>query len=241
MIELKNWYGRLGNNIKQLQNVLHIALYYKEPVKICKHEHFHTSMITKEFQTYTSKKTIIDAKYNFYNRTLLSFPAIVFETNKDEVQQILRNSFIIKQENIIKIPETTVVVHIRSGDIFSKRPHPGYVPKPLCYYTSILNKYKYSKIVLISEDTKNPVVNELLKIYPNSSYKKQSLKKDIEWIIGATHIIVTTGSFVPSLLVMNPYVKKIHTSCPISLNEYYKQNKPWENTTEQRDLILTYS
>lgn len=62
MIELKEWYGRLGNNIKQLQNVLHIALYYKEPVKLCKHPHFHTSIITKDFQMYTSKKTIIDAK-----------------------------------------------------------------------------------------------------------------------------------------------------------------------------------
>ena len=94
---------------------------------------------------------------------------------------------------------------------------------------------------MISEDTKNPVVKTLLKLYPNSSYKKQSLEKDIEWIIGASHIIVTTGSFVPSLLVMNPYVKKIHTSCPISLTNYYKQNKPWKNTTEQRNLILTYN
>ena len=41
MIELKKWHGRLGNNIIQLQNVLHIALYYKEPVEICKHKHFH--------------------------------------------------------------------------------------------------------------------------------------------------------------------------------------------------------
>ena len=83
MIELKKWHGRLGNNIIQLQNVLHIALYYKEPVEICKHKHFHTSMITKEFQMYTSK-IIIDAKYNFFNRALLSFPAIVFKKKKNK-------------------------------------------------------------------------------------------------------------------------------------------------------------
>ena len=94
---------------------------------------------------------------------------------------------------------------------------------------------------MISEDTKNPVINKLLKLYPNSSYKKQSLEKDIEWIIGASHIIVTTGSFVSSLLIMNPYVKKIHTSSCISLTNYYKKNKPWTNTIKQRNLILSYN
>ena len=34
MLKITSWYGRLGNNITQLKNVLHIALYCNYNIEI---------------------------------------------------------------------------------------------------------------------------------------------------------------------------------------------------------------
>ena len=47
----------------------------------------------------------------------------------EERNKILQEAFLI--HNIHKLSENDLVIHIRSGDIFSSRPHPNYVP-PLC-------------------------------------------------------------------------------------------------------------
>jgi len=214
---------------------------YNETISICNHRYFDVKLLESLFKQNKSKETIIDKKYNFFNRYVIKNNSdIIFNTNNEKVNEILSQTFIVKQKDIIKIPNDTIVVHIRSGDILSSRPHPGYVPPPLYYYTKLINNHNYNKIIIVSEDTKNPVVKELLKIYSNSTYKKQGLINDIKIILGATHIIMSVGSFVPSLLYMNPYIEKLYSTSSINLKNYYLKNKPWKNTKEQHKLILTY-
>ena len=74
-------------------------------------------------------------------------------------------------------------------EIYFSNPHPNYVPPPLSYYTKEIDKYKYEKIHIICEDTINPVVNELLKLYKNRVYEKNTLEKDIRIILGAKQIL----------------------------------------------------
>ena len=47
---------------------------------------------------------------------------------------ILMREFIKRME----LDENDVVIHIRSGDIFNKCPHPVYIMPPLSYYVNIL-------------------------------------------------------------------------------------------------------
>ena len=58
-------------------------------------------------------------------------------------------------------------------------------------------------IIIVSEDKKNPVVEKLLKLYKNSEYNKNSLTKDIKIILGATNIVYSVGTFIPSILLMS--------------------------------------
>ena len=125
-------------------------------------------------------------------------------------------------------------------ELFSRNPHAMYIPPPLSYYTKEIDKFKYGKIHIISEDTVNPVVNELLKLYKNAVYKKNSLEDDIKIILGATNIIFSIGTFIPSLTLLSKNIKSI---CGYNLNsdeEYKKIMYPWKNTIEQRNYILTY-
>ena len=109
-------------------------------------------------------------------------------------------------------------------------------------FCSILKFQGCKKIHIICEDTINPVVNELLKLYKNAVYEKNTLEKDIRIILGATHIIFSVGTFIPSLMLLSNNNKYIYGKNfnDDELKEYYKIMKPWKNTIEQRNYILTY-
>ena len=241
MIIFNKLNGRLGNNIIQLSNIIDIAIAYKHNIKINvkKINFFDLSVIEKYFNKYNNNEIITD-EYNFFYKNKLPFSNDIFKQNIEERNKILQKAFLIN--NINKLPENDIVIHIRSGDIFSSEPHPGYVPPPLSYYTKVIDKYKYEKIHIICEDTINPVVNELLKLYKNAVYEKNSLEKDIRIILGATQIMFSIGSFIPSLMLLSNNKKYVYGKhFNNELKEYYKIMKPWKNTIEQRNYILTYN
>ena len=159
-------------------------------------------------------------------------------TENEETNKILQKAFLIN--NINKLHENDLVIHIRSGDIFSSDPHPMYVPPPLSYYIKEIDKCNYEKIHIICEDTQNPVVNELLKLYKNAVYEKNTLEQDIRIILGATNIIYSVGTFIPALMLLCKNIKFIHSSFKDESGEYNKIMRPWKNTIKQRDFILTY-
>ena len=263
MIIFNNLFGGLGNNIIQLSNIIDIAIAYKHNIKINvkKLNFFDLSVIEKYFNKYNNSEIIID-KNNFFYQNQLPFINEIFKTNLEERNKLLLKAFLIN--NINKLDENVLVIHIRSGDIFSKNPHPSYIPSPLSYYIKKIDKCKYEKIHIVCEDTKNPVVNELLKLYKNAVYEKNTLENDIRIILGATNIIFSIGTFIPALILLSNNIKYIYgyftqnfevldniykTFIPLKntkldyfngLKEYYKIMKPWKNTITQRNYILTY-
>jgi len=252
MIIFNSLYGRLGNNIMQLRNIISIAIAYKHNIKINVKKlkdvfpqsvllnFFNLSVIEKYFNKYNNSEIITDNQTGFFDICRLPFPNDIFKQNIEETNKILQKAFLIN--NINKLPENDLVIHIRSGDIFNSNPHPGYVPPPLSYYTKEIDKYKYEKIHIICEDTINPVTNELRKLYKNAVYEKNTLEKDIRIILGATNIIYSVGTFIPALMLLSNNNKYLYGSQGNNeeLKEYYKIMKPWKNTIEQRNYILTY-
>ena len=245
MILFNQLYGRLGNNIIQLSNMIHIAIAYKHNIKFnVKINFFDLSIIEKYFNNYDNNEIITD-KHNFFYKDKLPFSSEIFEKNIEERNKLLKKAFLINDIN--KLHENDLVIHIRSGDIFISNPHCNYVPPPLSYYIREINKYNYEKIYIICEDNVNPVVNQLLKLYKNAIYEKNNLEKDIRIILGATNIMYSIGSFIPQLMLLSDNIKFIHN--PFNhenkeynkiVEDYYKIMHPWKNTIEQRKYILTY-
>ena len=147
MIIFNNWYGRLGNNIIQLKNVIQIAFYFKYKIYFrCSHKFFDIRIIEKYFSNNENNKPITDV-YNFFDRSKMkNIPPEVFKKNNKEAIDLLKHAFIIKDKYVNKLDQNDIVIHIRSGDLFNNGPHPSYVPPPLSYYTNILNNIKYNKI-----------------------------------------------------------------------------------------------
>lgn len=242
MIILDKLCGRLGNNIIQLSNIIDIAIAYKHNVKLnVKIKFFDVSIIEEYFKNYNNDQKIIDKVSYFFYKNRLPFPEEIFVKNIEERNKILQKALLIKDIN--KLPINDLVIHIRSGDIFSRHPHTGYVPPPLSYYIKELNNNKYEKIHIVCEDKKNPVVNKLLGLYKNAIHNKNTLEKDIRLILGASNIMCSVGSFIPSLLLLSNNINFIHTPFKDKKEkqDYYKIMHPWKNTIRQRDYILTYN
>ena len=136
------------------------------------------------------------------------------------------------------------MIHIRGGDIFTTSIHPLYIPLPLSYYIKKINKHQYRKIIIVSEDKLNPVVNKLLGLYDNSCHTINSLEDDIKLILEGTSVIYGCGTFCPELLRISNNIKYSYGRMWIhqikELEEYHLIMKPWRNTKEQIDCIINY-
>lgn len=241
MIIVNDFFGKkgksLGNNIIQLSNIIHIALYKEHNVLFkVKHELFDLKIITDYLNKYNNEKKITD-RCNFFYRK--DFSKEIFKENIEETKKLLKEAFIIK--NINKLDEDVLLIHIRSGDLFVGIPHPAYIPPPLSYYIKQINKYNYKKIIIVSEDKRNPVVNKLLELYENAIYNKNNLIGDIKLILSAQNILYSIGSFIPSLMLISDNLKELHTPFQENdIKDYYSIMKPWKNTEKQREYILSY-
>lgn len=255
-IEIQKWYGRLGNNIIQLVNAIHIAVHYNYNIILPKHNYFALQYIIINHDININSKRLHDQYFFFYNTRIKGINNTIFYQNKVKVYDILRSMFVAKPNG--DLLENDVVIHIRSGDIFGPRPHPNYIMPPLSYYTDILNKRNFNRIIIVAEDNLNPCIPALLKLYPNSYFKKDTLSNDINKILGCRNIIESFGTFIPYILLFSNNIKHIYrpsyqfnpdysmlTSHPdihiTDLNPYKKLLTPWINTTEQRDIMLNYS
>jgi 16S rRNA G966 N2-methylase RsmD len=247
MLIIDSWFGRNGNNILQLKHCIQIALFYKHEIKFNGKSSNHKLFNIKFIENYFNKNkndTIIKRNF-YYKKSLidkLNIPEEVFDLNIDETRNILKESFKINQNKINKLNEDDVVIHIRSGDIFDKNPHPDYTPPPLDYFINILNNIKVNKIIILCEDTINPVVNKLLLLYKNAIHNINSLEEDIKIILSATTMIASVGSFIPSFLFLSSNIKNYYTTQLYSkeLKDYYEINRPWLNNNIQRNNILNY-
>jgi hypothetical protein len=100
-------------------------------------------------------------------------------------------------------------IYIRGGDIFRyiNKTNRDYVQPPLCFYKNILNQFIFRKVIIISEDTSNPVIQILLKEYQYIKYNENNLKLDISYLVNSYNIISATSSFIISIIKLNQNLK----------------------------------
>ena len=93
----------------------------------------------------------------------------------------------------MQIPEDTLVIHIRSGDIFYK-PILSYFQNPINYYKTLIQNYE--KVILVtSAEKNNPVVRELLK-ETKVTIHSTTLQEDFNILFNAINLATSgVGTF----------------------------------------------
>jgi hypothetical protein len=263
-LQITNWYGRLGNNIRQLINVISIGLENNYNIIIPEHKFFNKTEIIINKNNIINKDTQIlsdtEGENFFYTNKIMKFGndwKINFKKNFPKTINIIRDLFIIKYNDLEKLDKNSLTIHIRSGDLFDPFPHSEYIVPPLSYYINIIEQYVNSgEIYLLAEDRKNPVINILLKLHPKIKFKISTLEEDVKMVLRSINIVSSFGTFIPSLLLLTDYTQKVYTPSyiknnftdyyinniiSIDLDDYKNKIGKWKNSPEQREILINYN
>ena len=152
------------------------------------------SISVNEYKNYNKNSSLI------YD----SFDLLYFSFNfKPEIRITYLRDEILCNIPHIDINENDLYIHIRSGNVFNHSTHINYPQPPLCFYRNILNYFKFRQIYIIAKDTRNPIINKLLKEYPIIIFLQDTLEKHISLLINAYNIVNSISSFVNSIIQLN--------------------------------------
>ncbi len=254
---VSHWYGRLGNNIQQICNgILHSEV-TKQGFFTPEHE-----LINKVVVNYSGQQMLNPPnRYFHYNTKNKDFDidlGFLFTNMSRVARQYIVPNF--KFSVGTPYDEDTLVVHVRSGDIFAHEHNPphDYTPNPLIYYKNLIESYK--KVVVVTEnDTYNPIIPELKK-YDNVTVKSSTVASDFATLMRAKNLASSgTGTFAVAAALCSSNIKNFYCS-NIYLTEHlnpeilmasginvlmmelkgYLESKSWKNNEEQRKFILEY-
>ena len=229
MLIISEKFGRLGNNIYQLLNILLQAeerndnvnlqqLYYLIPI-------INIQEVEKLFNsTHENKGEVIRDHFMPKDLHLIEKRTVNIEKFFEISKKYIYPNF---NCNISPLNENICLIHMRSGDIFSNGGgHPSYIQPPLNYYKKIIddNFDKYEKFILIPEpDYKNPCIKLLENYREKVSINSGNIFQDYNMLLKTQSIILSRSSFSDSTIFLNPNIKNIyfwnygHNLCDISI------------------------
>ena len=258
VIKINKWFGRLGNNIYQVINFIHLAIELDCNIIIPSHEFFNkqyikindmvqgasSEVLFVDDATFFMDTTYIENKFNNKN---------IFNKNKEKALNILKDLFIIKYKDIPDCNDDDLYIHIRSGDIFIGEGSPSYTQPPLDFYVKIIESNKFNKIYILAEDDLNPCINILLKKYPNIVWNKTQLIDDIKLIMKCKNFIYGKSLLTTHILLFNEGLIKSWDPSMYNFDGYYeaitKANNMtyykgifniWYNKPEQLKVMIEY-
>jgi len=158
----------------------------------------------------------------------------------------------------VVIHKNDLYIYIRSGDIFQhfKDTIKNYCQPPLCFYEKILEKFKFRKVFIISEDRLNPIIPIMLKKYSYIINKSNNLKLDISYLINSYNLVSARSTLISIIIKLNNKLKFLwrydyYSIPPQKVSQYlykiYKMNSttkfrnlmhPWLNSPSQRKMII---
>lgn len=210
--KISYWVGRLGNRLMALYNGLIYAIGTNTNLIIPFDDTGFISTTFIQIQD-TSSNEILHC-YTFFSDNFIPNwkPINANLSYKKQALKLMKQYVLFSPPNKV-LSENDLVIHIRSGDIMVNNCDwpKEYIPPPYVFYETILKKTwkKWSKIYIIAEDNKHPCLRRLIQNHPQIIWKKQSLKKDIEFILSAKSIVIGGGSFVPALMLFSNNIKNV--------------------------------
>jgi hypothetical protein len=256
---IQGWYGRFGNNIQQISNGIFFALQNK--IGFVSPEH----QLINGFRLNVTEPEICLYKSNFFNFVscsnndwTLDFSCDVNKLNEIRykiVKNIIQPNLKINITDIRSFDDDVLVVHIRTGDIFSSNPHRLYVQNPLDFYKNLINKFR--KTIIVCEN-RNFLIEELCKI-DTVTVCNGNLEQDLITVLSAKNLVSSgVGTFVIAAGMLSNNLKNFYCT-NIYLEDHLNPNMldpqinihmsqitnyinigEWGNTQEQQSLMLNY-
>lgn len=268
-ISISRYQGRFGNNLMQIIQAFYVAQSFGLPVKLPSHR----NKVLRWIANRTHKTPCVEIEppavneraheYFFVEQiTRLGLPA---PTNDDKkrIASFTIAPLLNFDADLTHLPlDHALVVHVRSGDIFSQTPHPNYWQPPLWWYLTIAAHFRLhhgrdAPLVVITEpDFANPVVGELRK--GGWRIVSSTVEADFQALAQARSLGLSAGTFSRTAALCSARKRILYRAVFAStVREWYWKNDstitvhqiyldnyaqlPWRNTPEQRKEMIEYA
>jgi hypothetical protein len=167
------------------------------------------------------------------------------------------------------VGDDTLVIHVRSGDIFQ----PGgsntkYAQPPLSWYRHLIERSGYDDVLLVTQTRfqrggPNPVVAEIVARWPHVRVVSRDTEHDLHTLRHARHLALSCGTFSVSAAMCSTRLARLHVphwkrvwdpnfTDAFPAGEHlgfervgyrirgYEAMEHWHNTPEQRALMLRH-
>jgi len=255
-VKISHWYGRLGNNIQQCAVGCMVAELLMTQFESIDHE-----IISKYQKSFGYSTQELSSKFFYWEgpHKEVNLPAEYIYRNMRRIcKEIIAPRLKLPPRQII--PDDTVVIHIRSGDIFDQV-HPNghqYTPNPLDFYNKLLSNFE--RAIIVTEPDKNNPIVEVLRQNPKVTVQSSSVAEDFATLMSAKNLANSgVGTFCVAAALCSEHVQNFYCTdlmltehlnysmlvgtdinvCQLKLNDYLQVGE-WTNTEEQRNFILEY-
>ena len=203
----------MGNNIICLTHALYLARQTSSELVVPSYRHF-----TKTTWDFRNDTTV---QKDYPHRVAVTDPWSFFM--KEDAQTLLKDwSFGTSAQRELLMNEVlpafrvtpkrtrdAVVIHIRSGNIFTTGVHPDYTQPPFAFYQAVLALPELASlhILLCTEDHANPVVDLIIKEYSSRVRVITDLDEGMQTILGAKYLVLARSTFSEGLGKMAPMLE----------------------------------
>lgn len=186
---------------------------------------------------------------------------------REIVKEYIRPLFNKLPRHIEKKPTDQLLIHIRSGDIFSTWVAPHYPQPPLAFYQLVIQRLMAEKritsIKMVFENRLNPVIAELeayiARIGIPLTTQSGTLVDDVAALIDGSYLVFGLGTFGPAVCHLSHHIKQVFyfsSGWPqhfkgiptienivevIDLKNAYTKVGEWDNSLERRQLMIDYA
>ncbi len=110
----------------------------------------------------------------------------------------------------------TLVIHVRSGDIFKSVCNAKYGTPPLSWFRRLIESSDFRQILLVTQTRfgaggqLNPVVEPLLADYSNAQLVSESVEHDFHTLRHAYHLALSPGTFSLAAAILSTNLQNLH-------------------------------
>ncbi|MEE7503766.1 coagulation factor 5 8 type domain-containing protein [Methylobacterium mesophilicum] len=188
------------------------------------------------------------------------------DETRDIVRTCIRPLFNRLPAEIPAKPDDELLIHIRSGDIFSTWVAPTYPQPPLAFYQMVIRRLlaegRIARIKMVFENRLNPVIPVLeawiAEIGVPLTTQSGTLIDDVAALMNGRYLVFGLGTFGPGVCQLSEHVEQVYyfasgwpqhfKSIPtigrvvevLDLAGGYTKVGEWDNSPERRALMLAY-
>lgn len=162
-----------------------------------------------------------------------------------------------------ELGKDVLTLHVRGGDVFGSRQPASYGQPPLAFYLLVLTLKDWKKVVLVYQDTSNPVVEGIVEYCTSNKMlldtQSSTDTRDVSLLLSATNLAGGRGTFIPAIVGLSQHLQNVYffedkfSVLPrkegvmihrvIDVEGVYRREVlggKWINSNTQRELMMSY-